>query len=195
MHANLVRLDIEKFNSKKTLFHSNYVHAVSNWTLNDAQEKELNKACLSYPQLQHIHFLKFIDNKVQILLGVDNTQLILEREFLQRLSESPFALHNLLGWTITCPIKRNIEPIPEETNFLSHSYIAFDYALTSLIVDTERHLNDCVTSLLKIENTGTQFKETADPSTDSKRAVQILQKIIRLIGDRKKNWFSLETGQ
>ena len=184
MHANLVRLDIGKFNSGQPLFRLNYVHAVNNWTFNDAPVNDLNEACSSYPHLQHIHFPKLSDNKIQILLGVDATQYILEREFLQGPSGSPFALRNLLGWTITGPIKRKSNPIQQETNFLSHSYRAFNHALTNLTVDTERNLSECVTSFWKIENTGTEFEETADTSTDSKRAVQILQDTIHHIGDR-----------
>ena len=41
-----------------------------------------------------------------------------------------------------------------------------------------------MTSFWKKENTGTQFEETADTSTDSKRAIQILQDTIHHIGDR-----------
>ncbi|XP_075264413.1 uncharacterized protein LOC142356371 [Convolutriloba macropyga] len=184
MHANLVRLDIGKFNSDQPLFRLNYVHAVSNWTFNNAPVNDLNGACSFYPHLQHIHFPKLSDNKIQILLGVDATQYILEREFLQGPSGSPFALRNLLGWTITGPIKRKNNPIQQETNFLSHSYRAFDHALTNFTVDIERHLSECATSFLKTENTGTEFEETADTSTDSKRAVQILQDTIHHIGDR-----------
>ena len=111
MHANRVRLDIGKFNSDQPLFRINYVHAVSNWTFNYAPVNDLNEACSSYPHLQHIHFPKLSDNKIQILLGVDNTQYILECEFLQGPPGSPFALPNLIGWTITGPIKRKSDPI------------------------------------------------------------------------------------
>ena len=148
---------------------------------------DLNEACSPYPHLQHIHFPNLSDNKIQILLGVDATQYILEREFLQGPSGSPFALRNILGGTITGPIKRKSNPIQQEINFLSLSYRAFDHALTNLTVDTERHLSECVTSFWKIENTGTEFEETADTSTDSKRAVQILQDTIHHIGDRYEN--------
>ena len=112
---------------------------------------------------------------MQILLGVDATQKILEREFLQGLSESPFALRNLLIRTITGPIERKSEPILQGSNFLSYCYRAFEHALTNLAVDTDRNLSECVTSFRKTENTGTEFEETADTSTDSKRAVKILQ--------------------
>ena len=118
--------------------------------------------------------LKLSDNKIQKLLGVDATQFILERELLQGPSGSPFALRNLLGRTITGPIKRKTEPFLQETNFLSHSYRAFEHALTKLTVDTERHLSECLTSFWKIESTRTEIEETADTSTDSKRAIQIL---------------------
>ena len=83
MHANLVRLDIGKLNSDQPLFRLNNVHAVGNWTFNDAPVNDLNEACSSYPHLQHIHFPKLSDNKIQILLGIDATQYILECEFLQ----------------------------------------------------------------------------------------------------------------
>ena len=138
MHSNLVRWDIGKFNSDQPLFRLNYVHAVSNWTFNDAPVNDLNEAYSSYHHLQHIHFPKLNDNKIQILLGVDATQYILEREFLQGPSGSPFALCYLLGWRITSPIKQKSEPFLQETNFLSHSYRAFDHALTNLTVDTQK---------------------------------------------------------
>ena len=108
----------------------------------------------------------------------------MEREFLQGPPGSPFALRNLLGWTITGLTKRKSEPILQEVNFLSHRYRAFDHALTNLTVDTERHLSECVTSFWKKENTGTEFEETADTSTASKRAIQILQDTIQHIGGR-----------
>ena len=41
-----------------------------------------------------------------------------------------------------------------------------------------------MTSFWKIENTGAEFEETADTSTESKRAIQILQDTIHHIGDR-----------
>ena len=41
-----------------------------------------------------------------------------------------------------------------------------------------------MTSFWKIENTETEFEKASDTSTDSKRAVQILQDTIHHIGDR-----------
>ena len=122
----------------------------------------------------------------------------MEREFLQGPSGSPFALRNLLGWTITGPIKRKTEPILQETNFLSHSYRGFDHALTNLTVDTERHLSECVTSFRKIESTGTEFEETADTSTERVKEQFKFYKIQSIIsesdmklvyfGNRTVNW-------
>ena len=51
MPANLVRLDIGKFNNDQPLFRLNYIHAVSNWTFNDAPVNDLNEECSSYPHL------------------------------------------------------------------------------------------------------------------------------------------------
>ena len=55
MHANLVRWDIGEFNGDQPLFCLNYVHAVSNWTFNDAPVNDLNEACSFYPHLQNKH--------------------------------------------------------------------------------------------------------------------------------------------
>ena len=41
-----------------------------------------------------------------------------------------------------------------------------------------------MTSFWKFESTGTEYEETADTSTDSTRAIQILQDTIHHIGDR-----------
>ena len=60
MHANLVRLDIGKFNSDQPLFRLNYFHAMSNWTFNDAPVNDLSEACSSYPHLEHIQFPKLV---------------------------------------------------------------------------------------------------------------------------------------
>ena len=72
--TNLVRLEMRKFNSEKSLFRLNYVHAVSNWTFNDVPVNDLNEASSSYPHTLHIHFPKLSDSKIQIVLGVDAPQ-------------------------------------------------------------------------------------------------------------------------
>ena len=63
------------------------------------------------------------------MLGIDATQYILEREFLQGPKNTPFAIRSLLGWTITGPIKFDKDK-PERTNFLSDSFEAFDREMT-----------------------------------------------------------------
>ena len=76
--ANLVRLDIGRYNDDEPLFILNYVHSINKWKLSDAPVQELNETCATYSHLQHIKFPKLGNNKVQLLLGVDATQFILE---------------------------------------------------------------------------------------------------------------------
>ena len=103
--ANLVRFDIGKFNIEKSLFCSNYVHAVSNWPLNIAPVNVLKEACLSYHHLHYIHFPKLTKNKIQILLGVNATQL---ERVPSRTLRKPLCFSNLLGRRITGPIRQKM---------------------------------------------------------------------------------------
>ena len=81
MEAKLVRLDIGPFNSRKPLFRLNYVYSIKNWHFDDAPVSELNDVCSKHPHLQHIRFPQLENNRIQVLLGIDATQYILERVF------------------------------------------------------------------------------------------------------------------
>ena len=119
--------------------------------------QELNKTCANYSHLQHIKFPDLGNNKTQLLLGVDATQLILERKFLQGPTGTLFAIRNILGWTIMGPMKRKAEETYHvETNSLSHSYRPFDKALTCSTFHDEKPLCDYVTSFWKEDNAGTE---------------------------------------
>ena len=109
INANLVRLDTGRYNDDEPLFRLNYVHSINNWKFSDAPVQELNETCATYSHLQHFKFPNLGNNKIQLLLRVDATQFILEREFLHGLTGTPFAIRNLLGWTITGPMKRKAE--------------------------------------------------------------------------------------
>ena len=105
MEAKLVQLDIGPFNNNKPLFRLNYVYSINNWHFDDAPVSELNHVCSKHPHLQHISFPQLENNRIQVLLGIDATQYILEREFLQGPKNTPIAIRNVLDWTITGPIK------------------------------------------------------------------------------------------
>ena len=105
MEAKLVQLDIGLLQSQLPLFRLNYVYSIKNWHFDDAPVTQLNELCSKYPHLQHINFPQLENNKIQVLLAIDATQYILEREFLQGPKNTPLANRSLLGWTITGPIK------------------------------------------------------------------------------------------
>ena len=95
MEAKLVQLDIGLFRTQRPLFRLNYVYSIKNWHFDDAPVTELNEVCSKYPRLQHINFPQLENNKIQILLGNDATQYILEREFLQgpKIARLPFGVY------------------------------------------------------------------------------------------------------
>ena len=78
MEAKLVELYIGFFRSQRPLFRLNYVYSIKNWHFNDAPVTQLNEVCSRYPHLQHINFPQLENNKIQVLLGIDATQYILE---------------------------------------------------------------------------------------------------------------------
>ena len=160
INANLVLLDIGRYKDDEPLFRLNYVHSINNWKFSDAPVQELNETCATYSHLQHINFPNLGNNKIQLLLGVDATQFILERKFLQGPTGNLFAIRNLLGWTITGPMKRKAEESYQaETDLLSHSYRPFDKALTCSTFHDDKPLCDYVTSFWKIDNAGTEPEE------------------------------------
>ena len=156
INANLVRPDIGRYKDDEPLLRLNYVHSINNWRFSDGPVQELSETCATYSHLQHIKFINLGNKKIQLLLGVDATQFILEREFLHEPTGSLFAIRNVLGWRKTGPMKRKAEETYDaETNLLSHSYGPFDEALTCLTLHDEKPLCDNVTSFRKIDNAGT----------------------------------------
>ena len=158
MEAKLVQLDIGLFWSQRPLFRLNYFYSIKNCHIEEAPVTQLNEVCSKYPHLQRINFPQLENNKIQVLLGIDATQYILEREFLQGPKNTPFAIRSLLGWTITGPIKFDNDK-PEKTNFLSHSFEAFDREMTFSTKDDEDPLTESVTSFWKIDTSGTENED------------------------------------
>ena len=183
LEAKLVQPDIGLFRSQRPLFRLNYVYSIKNWHFDEAPVTQLNEVCSKYPQLQHINFPQLENNKIQVLLGIDATQYILEQEFLQGPKNTPFAFRSLLGWTITGPIKFDNDK-PEKTNFLSDSFEAFDREKTSSSEDDEDPLTESVTSFWKIDTSGKQNEDEVSLSKNDQRAVEILNNTVRHTGER-----------
>ena len=118
------------------------------------------RICSTYSHLQHSKFPNLGNNKIRLLLGVDATQFTLEREFIQGPTGTHFAIRNLLGWTITGPMKRKAEKTYHaETTLLSHSYRPFDQAPTCSTFHKEKPLCYYLKRFWKIDNTGTEPEE------------------------------------
>ena len=115
MEAKLVQLDIGFFRSQRPLFRLNYVYSIINWHFDEAPVTQLNEVGSMYPHLHHVNFPQLENNKVQVLLGIDATQYILEREILQGPKNTPFAIRSLLGWTITGPVKFDNDKTEKKT--------------------------------------------------------------------------------
>ena len=184
---NLVRFDIVWYNNDEPLFRLNYMHSINNWKFSEAPMQELKETCETYSHLQHIEFPNLGNNKIQFLLGVDATQFILEKEFFQGPTRTPFAIRNLLGWTITGPMKRKAdETYHAETKLLSHSYRPFNKFLTCSTFHDEKPLCDYITSFWNIDNAGTEPEVLKKFSKDSELALDIFEKTIRHNGTRNE---------
>ena len=118
-NVNFVLLDICRHIEKKPLFRLKYVHSISKWKLDNIYVEKLNQTCSAYSTLQHIKFLN-IETKTQILLVVDATQFILEKDFFQGPNRSTFAIRNMFGWTITGPMKRITEEFCHAETIFCH---------------------------------------------------------------------------
>ena len=90
INANLVCLDIRRYDDDKPLFRLNSVHPSINWKFSNAPEQELNETCAIYSHLQHIKFPSLGKNRIQLLIRVDAAQFNPEREFLQGPTGTPF---------------------------------------------------------------------------------------------------------
>ena len=132
--------------------------------------------------MQHNNFPQLKNSRIQVLLGIDATKYILEREFLQEPKNTPFAISNQLGWTITGPIKFGHEE-QQKTNFLSVSYEAFDREMT-LTTNEEDPLADHITSFWKIDSSGSENENETPLSKDDTRALKRLNDTVRHTGER-----------
>ena len=159
INANLLRLDVGRSSSIKSLFRLNYVYSFKNWHFKEVRVAELNQACAMYPHSQHVDFPQLTSNKNQVLLSIDAMQYIIEREFCKGPKVQLFQ-KNLLGWTITGPIKKQRQKDTGETIFISHSYKAFDREMMLATLNEGRPLADFAIKFWSVE---TKWSEHDDP--------------------------------
>ena len=71
-----VFLKIKPYQSNKTPILVNEVLAVPDLNMNPVNTNELNKLCKKFEHLNHISFPNVDENKVSIIIGIDNLELI-----------------------------------------------------------------------------------------------------------------------
>ena len=73
INASSLRLDIGRYNDDEQLFILNCLHSINNWKISEEPMQEVNETCATYSQLQQIRFPNLDNNKIQFLLGVDES--------------------------------------------------------------------------------------------------------------------------
>ena len=71
-----VSLKNKPYQSNKTPILVNEVLAVPDLNMNSVNTNELNKLCKKFEHLNHISFPNVDENKVSIIIGIDNLELI-----------------------------------------------------------------------------------------------------------------------
>ena len=104
--SSLVRLSIGPHNSTKPTFTLQSVYPFEALIFDAIDANNINKSCSLYNHLRHVNFPDLGDNTVQILLGVDAFWNFAERDIRKGPTGTPYAVKNLLGWTITGPLNQ-----------------------------------------------------------------------------------------
>ena len=122
-------------------------------------------------RLNHICFPDIGDNKVSIILGIDNLELIHYKQIVKGPKNEPWGVETQLGWT--CAGNTNV--IPDDCNPVLftkvNSHPNMDNSMFKLVSDW-----------MKIENLGiASSKKTL--SKNDKRAFEILEKTTKLVDD------------
>ena len=101
IHSTLISLSVGAFKSTSVLFTTPNVYSVDKTHFDVVNVKQLNNICSKFNHLSHINYPELDDNHVRVLLGVDAFWFIAERDIKRGPIGSPFAITNLLEWTIT----------------------------------------------------------------------------------------------
>ena len=92
-----VSLKIKSYQSNKTPILVKEVLAVPDLNLNPVDTNELNKFCKKFKHLKHISFPS--ENKVSIIIGIDNLELIFYSKVIKGPKNKPWAVETPLVWT------------------------------------------------------------------------------------------------
>ena len=94
-----VSLKIKPYQSNKTPILVNEVLAVPDLNMSPVNTNELNKLCKKIEHLNPISFPNFDENKVSIVIGIDNLELIHHNRVIKGPKNTPWAVETPLGWT------------------------------------------------------------------------------------------------
>ena len=120
-HSTLISLSVGAFNSTSVHFTLPNVYSVDKTHFDVVNVKQLNNICSNFNHLSHINYPELDNNQVRVLLGVDAFWFIAEIDIMRGPVGSPFAIRNLLGWTITGPLSSKYldkEPREQQTNYI-----------------------------------------------------------------------------
>ena len=173
----LIRLSIGPHNATKLTFTLQSVYSVEALSFDAIDANNLTKTCSPYNHLRLVNFPELGDNTIQILLGVDAFWNIAERDIRKGPTSTPYAVRNLLGWTITGPLNQK----SNSSGSNSHSTNFID-----LNDQEEANLTELVEKLLKVEGSGIQEDNKATYSDRSKRQLRFMENSIEHDGDRYK---------
>ena len=158
-----VSLKIKPYQSNKTPTLVHEVLAVPDLNMNPVNTNELNKLCKKFEHLNHISFPNVDENKVSIIIGIDNLELIHYSKVIKGPKNTPWAVETLLGWAHagkTSVTADEQNPV-FKTQINSHPHL-------------DNELFTKVQQWMKIENYGIASSKRAMSKNDEK-APQILE--------------------
>ena len=131
--------------------------------MNPVNTNELNKLCQKFEHLNHISFPNADENKVSMIIGIDNLELIHYSKVIKGPKNTPWAVETPLGWT--CAGKTSVTADEQnpvfKTQSKSHPHL-------------DNELFTKVQQWMKIENYGIAPSKSAMSKNDEK-ALQILK--------------------
>ena len=156
-----VSLKIKIYQPNKTPILVIEVLAVPDLNMNPFKTNELNKLCKKFEHLNHNSFPNVDDNKVCIIIGIDNLELIHYSNVIKSPKNTTWAVETPLGWT--CGAKISVTADEQnpvfKTQINSHPHL-------------DNELFTKVQQWIKIENYGIASSKRAMSKNDEK-ALQI----------------------
>ena len=156
-----VSIKIKPYQPNKTTILVIEVLAVPDLNMNPVKTNELNRLCKKFEHLNHISFPNVDDNKVCIIIGIDNLELIHYSNVIKSPKNTTWAVETTLRWT--CAEKISVTADEQnpvfKTQTNSHSHL-------------DNELFTKVQQWIKIENYGVASSKRAMSKNDEK-ALQI----------------------